>query len=107
MGLGFEHTSLMCKVKNGEGNEAGTQVIYDHAAGKFDMKLALKLVQHDHLLGMLLHNTGNVNAFIRWDMHHQCNHTCKAELGTEFHLCDVAKGKMSNFSISFRMNMAY
>jgi len=102
-----EKTSFMASHKNAEGTEAGTEVAFNHGTGKMDMRLALKLVQHDHLLGLQLANSGLAKMFVKWDAHHLCNHSCQAQVGTEVHLCDLAKGSLTSLPISFKMEMKY
>lgn len=107
MGFCPDSTTFMTHFKNDGGNEAGTEVTFDHANGKFNMNLGMKMVQHDHLLGLKLNNAGILNMYVKWDQHHVCNHTCKASIGTQIDMCEVAKGKVSKFPVSFQMEMKY
>jgi len=52
--LGYDHchTTFMVNTDAGKGSVAGTEVKFNHGTGKFDMRLALKMQQHDHLLGL-------------------------------------------------------
>lgn len=57
--MGYDHSHTTFMVNTGDKQEgtvagtiAGTEVKFNHGTGKVDMRLALKMRQHDHWLGL-------------------------------------------------------
>lgn len=100
-GYGIVHQMLAAKNDTSQfyvhvkknGNQAGTEVSYDHGKKAFSANIGAKIQNGDHMLGAHVGNDGLAKFFVQW------NGSWKTTVGSEVQLKDVMTGSVPTLPV--------